>query len=194
MPPWLPQAIDDSWAYVLDDTGVYGPGWWPFYANQSWPQAGRSAEASPRPCGVRLAPDVAFYAWHTEYLSLYPSDDSGVVDGACDVGDGGPAAFRLRMVGDGWVAEPISSVQRGQDILADKTPRDRLPRRGHRRTRPRGHAANHRRRPARGRTGNGNPPGPGHIRNPNRTSSSTTPARHRRTPATRDANREPHQP
>jgi hypothetical protein len=121
MPPWLPQAIDDSWAYVLDDTDVHGPGWWPFHANRSTP--GGSAEASPRPCGVRLAPDVTFNAWHTQHLSLYPSDEPGVVDGACDVGDAGPTAFRLRMVGDGWVAEPIGSLQRGPDILAEKTRR-----------------------------------------------------------------------
>jgi len=131
MPSGLPQATDDRWAYVLDDTGVvYGPGWWPFYADRSSPQARWSTEATPQPCGVRLAPDVAFYAWHTEYLSLYPTDEPGVVDGACHVvpsdtsrHDAERTAFRLRMDGDGWTAEPIGSLPHSQDVLAEKTRR-----------------------------------------------------------------------
>jgi hypothetical protein len=129
MPLGLPQATDDSWAYVLDDTGVvYGPGWWPFYTDRSSPQARWSTGATPQPCGVRLAPDVAFYAWHTEYLALYPTDEPGVVDGACHVvpsdtsrHDTERTAFRLRMVGDGWTAEPIGSLPHSQDILSEKT-------------------------------------------------------------------------
>lgn len=128
MPPGLPQADDENWAYVLDDYGVsYGPGWWPFYADRTSPLAASSTDPAPRPCGVRLAPDVAFYAWHTEYLSLYPTDTPGVVDGACYVVPNGTArhnaervAFRLRLTGDGWVAEAIRAGTAGQDILAEK--------------------------------------------------------------------------
>jgi len=106
---------------------VYGPGWWPFYADRSWPLAGGAADRTPQPCGVRLAPDVAFYAWHTEYLSLYPTNEPGVVDDGCYVvptaaprHDAERVAFRLRMRDDGWVAEPVGSLQRGADILAEK--------------------------------------------------------------------------
>ncbi len=131
MPPGLPQATDNSWAYVLDDTGVvYGPGWWPFHADRSSPLASWSTDRTPQPCGVRLAPDVAFYAWHTEYLSLYPTDEPGMVEGACYLvpsdtprHDAEPTAFRLRTVGDDWQAEPIGSLHHGQDILAEKTRR-----------------------------------------------------------------------
>jgi len=131
MPPGLPQARDDSWAYILDDTEVvYGPGWWPFYADRRWPLAGGSTDRTLQPCGVRLAPDVAFYAWHTEYLSLYPTDEPGAVDGGCHVVPSGTprhdaerVAFRLRMRDDGWAVEPIGSLQRGQDILAEKVRR-----------------------------------------------------------------------
>jgi hypothetical protein len=132
MPPGLPQADDATWAYVLDDYGVsYGPGWWPFYADRTSPLAGSSTDRTPRPCGVRLAPDVAFYAWHTEYLLLYPTDQPGVVDGACHVVSSGTPrhdaeriTFRLRLLGDSWVAEPIRGGTRGsaqgRDILAEK--------------------------------------------------------------------------
>lgn len=126
MPPGLPQAADDRWAYVLDDIGVtYGPGWWPFYADRTPAQAPRTAVRTPKPCGVRLAPDVAFYAWHTEYVALYPTKEPGVVDGACHIVPSGTArhhanrvTFRLRQAGD--EPEQIGSIQRGEHILAGK--------------------------------------------------------------------------
>src|SRR6266545_2566776 len=99
-------------------------------ADRSWPLAGGSTDRTPQQCGVRLARDVAFYVWHTEYLSLYPTNEPGVVDGGCYVVPSGTprhdaerVAFRLRMRDDGWAVEPIGSLQRGQDILAEKVRR-----------------------------------------------------------------------
>jgi hypothetical protein len=76
---------------------------------------------------VRLAPDVAFYAWHTEYVSLYPTDETGVIaDGCYVVPDDTPrhdayrVPFQLRLVGDDWVAERVGPAAVGQDILAEK--------------------------------------------------------------------------
>lgn len=86
MPPGLPQAADETWTYILNDGGVtYGPGWWPFYADRTSPHATRSTDRAPQPCGVWLEPDLAFSAWHTEYLLLYPTDETGVVGGSCYV-------------------------------------------------------------------------------------------------------------
>jgi hypothetical protein len=66
LPAGLPQAADEHWAYLLDDTGIiYGPGWWPFYGEPDWPSTGDGKAQATRAYGVRLAPDVAFYAWHT---------------------------------------------------------------------------------------------------------------------------------
>jgi hypothetical protein len=127
MPDGLPQATDDTWTYILDDYGVsYGPGWWPFHADRTSPLL-RSVDRTPRPCGVRLAPNVAFYAWRTEYVSLRPTGTTHVVDGACFVvldtaAPHGPQRvhFQLRFVNDEWRAERVGPGIDGQDILDDK--------------------------------------------------------------------------
>ncbi len=131
MPPGLPQAADETWTYILNDGGVtYGPGWWPFYADRTSPHGARSTDHAPQPCGVWLEPDLAFSAWHTEYLLLYPTDETGVVDGSCYVvpddtprPDACLTDFRLRLAGDAWLAEPVGPATRGLDILAEKTRR-----------------------------------------------------------------------
>jgi hypothetical protein len=131
MPPGLPQATDETWTYILDDSGVtYGPGWWPLHADRTSPRSALSTDRTPTPCGVRLAPDVAFYAWHTEYVVLYPTDETGVIAGGCSVvPDDTPrhnahrVPFQLRLVGDDWVAEQVCPATVGQDILVEKTRR-----------------------------------------------------------------------
>jgi hypothetical protein len=51
-----------TWAYTLDDFGVeYGPGPWPFHNDRDH-----------EPCGVRLSPDTAYYAWSNEHVSVSP--------------------------------------------------------------------------------------------------------------------------
>jgi hypothetical protein len=76
---------------------------------------------------VWLEPDLTFSAWHTEYLLLYPTDETGVVEGSCYViPDDTPrhhaclTDFQLRLAGDDWVAEPVGPATQGQDILAEK--------------------------------------------------------------------------
>jgi hypothetical protein len=109
---------------------MYGPGWWPFYTDRNWPLTGGVNEAPTQPCGVRLAPDVAYYAWHTEYLLLYPTDEPGVISGSCHVTPRDTSrhhaerlAFPLRMRGRRWVAEPIGSSTHDANVLAEKTRR-----------------------------------------------------------------------
>jgi hypothetical protein len=131
IPAGLPQAADEHWSYILDDTNImYGPGWWPFYTDRNWPLTGGVNEAPTQPCGVRLAPDIAFYAWHTEYLLLYPTDEPGVVSGSCHVTPRDTSrhhaerlAFQLRMHGERWLAEPVGSPTHDADVLAEKTRR-----------------------------------------------------------------------
>lgn len=54
----------NNWAYEVDDQAVtYGPGWYPFYMDG-------------KPGHVRLAPDLAFYAWGIEYVGIGPGKDS----------------------------------------------------------------------------------------------------------------------
>ena len=131
LPAGLPQAADEHWTYLLDDTGiVYGPGWWPFYGERRWPSTGGASGTATPSYGIRLAPDVAFYAWHTEYLALYPTDEPGIVHGACYITprDGSrhhakQVIFQLRMRGDQWTADPIGEQTHDADVLTEKTRR-----------------------------------------------------------------------
>jgi hypothetical protein len=55
LPAGLPQAADEHWAYLLDDTGIiYGPGWWPFYGEPDWPSTGHAGVRRAARAGCRV--------------------------------------------------------------------------------------------------------------------------------------------
>lgn len=122
MPGGLPQAADETWAYLVDDSEVtYGQGWWPFYAT-------KAGHTEPQPSIVRLAPDIAFHAWFTEYVIVGP-DDEGFATGGCNiVGRDNPgvvkrAAFQLRLTAAGWEPLVPSTQPCDLEVLAEKIKR-----------------------------------------------------------------------
>ncbi|MEV1083455.1 hypothetical protein AB0I98_35445 [Streptomyces sp. NPDC050211] len=71
-----------DWCYALDCSPcIYGPGWYPFYEyvtrpvhDPSAPLAGPRdvATGQIRPTSVRISPDVEWYSWRNEYVTLFP--------------------------------------------------------------------------------------------------------------------------
>ena len=68
--------LDGDWGYEVDDFGDihYGPGWFPF-------------RFEGQVCSIRVAPDVAYYSWGSQYVTLSPGRGSTVL---ADVHLGGP--------------------------------------------------------------------------------------------------------
>lgn len=123
MPGGLPQAQDETWTYVLDDPAVTaGEGWWPFYATAAW-------FTVPQPSGARFSPDIAHYAWYTEYVSVWPDSTEGFATAFCYVvaRDGSHTSertsFQLRLHEEtGWEAQ-LPETCLDLEVLAEKASR-----------------------------------------------------------------------
>ena len=123
MPGGFPQATSDTWAYVLDDAGDvrWGQGWWPFDAPAAW-------FTTPQPTGIRLSPDIAHYAWSTEYVIVWPETE-GFATAWCYIVPRAEGAeldrvtFGLRLHEEtGWEAQ-LPEKCADLEVLAEKASR-----------------------------------------------------------------------
>lgn len=121
MPGGLPQSADENWAYVLDDPGTIsaGEGWWPFRTTFAW-------FTEPQPCLVRLSPDIAHYAWNTEYVVVFPDATEGFASaGFYVVGRDGVTVrvtVALRLQDGGWEAQ-LPKTECDAEVMAEKASR-----------------------------------------------------------------------
>lgn len=121
MPGGLPQSAEENWSYTLDDPGSIsaGEGGWPFRTTFAW-------FTEPQPCLVRLSPDIAQYAWQTEYVIVSPDGTEGFsTAGFYVVGRDGTSvrvSVALRLQETGWEAQ-LPDIEGDTEVMAEKASR-----------------------------------------------------------------------